>query len=89
LLEQISIYTQEVRISMQVEARSQDIHANGHIHQFTPDEASKLFDEMAEFTLGLSGDEFLTRWDAGEYKGKEDDPGISTMVGFLLILPER
>lgn len=74
---------------MAVETRSQDVHANGRVHQFTPDEARKLFDDMAEFTLDLTGDEFLRRLDAGEYEGKEDDPGVSTMLGFVTLLPDR
>ena len=33
----------------------------------TPDEARELFDRRARQLLQISGEEFLKRWDAGEY----------------------
>ena len=33
----------------------------------TPEEARELFDNRARMELGISGEEFLRRWDAGEY----------------------
>ncbi|CAA9584359.1 MAG: hypothetical protein AVDCRST_MAG59-5268 [uncultured Thermomicrobiales bacterium] len=32
------------------------------------DEGRRLFDHQSRRTLGISGDEFLRRWDAGEYR---------------------
>lgn len=32
-------------------------------------EGRALFDEVARHVLGISGEEFLRRWDAGEYEG--------------------
>jgi len=37
------------------------------------DEARAEFDAQIRQWLGLSGDEFLRRWDAGDYRGIEDD----------------
>jgi hypothetical protein len=47
----------------------------------THEEALAHFDEQARHWLGMSGEEFLRRWDAGEYAGREcDDPAISQMA---------
>lgn len=37
------------------------------VHFVTREEGIALFDQEAQKTLGISGDEFLQRWDAGEY----------------------
>jgi hypothetical protein len=37
------------------------------VHIVTPEEGVALFDQQAHKTLGISGEEFLRRWDAGEY----------------------
>ena len=34
-----------------------------------PDEAAGLFEREARRLAGMSGEEFLARWDAGEYRG--------------------
>ena len=33
------------------------------VHVVTPEEGLALFDQQARKTLGISGDEFLRRWD--------------------------
>lgn len=38
-------------------------------------EGRVLFDEAAQRYMGMSGDEFLRRWDAGEY----DEPKYDTL----------
>jgi hypothetical protein len=40
----------------------------------TPEEARDLFDNRARMELGISGEEFLRRWDAGEYTPIPDTP---------------
>lgn len=51
------------------------------------DEAREEFDAHARKRLGLSGEEFLRRWDAGEYRGLEDDdPPNVLMVASLISL---
>ncbi|MGH2616767.1 MAG: hypothetical protein ACRDJC_16150 [Thermomicrobiales bacterium] len=39
----------------------------------TPEEARAIFDREAQRTLGISGEEFLRRWDNGEYQPVPDD----------------
>lgn len=56
--------------------------------EFGPAELSRaqgraLFDERARRTLGITGDEFLCRWDAGQYNGV-DDPDV---VSLAMLIP--
>jgi hypothetical protein len=46
------------------------------IDWLTPEESRAFFDEMARELLGISGDEFLRRWDAGEYYFDIDHPDV-------------
>ena len=39
-----------------------------------PHEARALFDRQARHLLNLSGEEFLARWDAGEFRDLPDSP---------------
>lgn len=51
----------------------------------TPEEGMRMFDEEARRRLGISGEEFLRRWDAGEYLPEPDDhPGV---MGLWLLMP--
>lgn len=53
----------------------------------------QIFDDEARRTLGISGEEFLRRWDAGDYDGDdEDEPRRRAReLEFLMLLvtPER
>jgi hypothetical protein len=42
------------------------------VHVLTRDEAIALFERDARRDLGISGEEFLRRWDAGEYQPVPD-----------------
>ena len=46
----------------------------------TPEQGRELFDHVAREVAGVSGEEFLTRYDAGEF----DDLGEDTPEGFKL-----
>ena len=48
----------------------------------TPEEGRELFERAAREVLNISGEDFLAKWDAGEYKGS-DDPAI-TRVAMLI-----
>ena len=39
----------------------------------SPEESRALFDRKARAILGISGPEFLRRWDAGEYRDLPED----------------
>lgn len=51
------------------------------------DEARDEFDAQARKWLGLSGDEFLRRWDAGEYRGIEDDADHPHVMSMAMLIP--
>jgi hypothetical protein len=46
--------------------------------ELTREEGQDLFDRRATKLLGISGEEFLRRWDAGEYMDS-DDPRVSSL----------
>ena len=53
------------------------------------DEARAEFDAQIRRWLGLSGDEFLRRWDAGDYRGIEDDvdhPDVMNAVSLISLV---
>lgn len=46
--------------------------ARSVVHTATPEEAAELFDNDAQRELGISGREFLDRWESGYYTGASD-----------------
>ena len=52
------------------------------IRWLSDDEARAEFDAEARKRLGMSGEEFLRRWDAGEYRDVFDD---EEHLGVLLV----
>jgi len=46
------------------------------IQYLTEEEGRALFDRVARECLGMSGEEFLRRWDAGEFAGDDRDEVI-------------
>jgi hypothetical protein len=58
------------------------------IHLVTSDEeAWELFDEDARHQLGISGEEFLRRWDNGEYRSIQDDREGRKVMRVAMMLP--
>ena len=63
------------------EHRGEDGGEGGHFGRFeiegvefvTREEARAIFDAAARRELGISGEEFLRRWDNGEYQPVPDD----------------
>ncbi|GLW32306.1 hypothetical protein [Actinoplanes regularis] len=47
--------------------------------ELTREEGLELFDRRARRLLDVSGEEFLRRWDAGEYM-ESDDPRVSSLA---------
>jgi hypothetical protein len=47
---------------------------NSEIRLLDDDESRAFFDEQARQLLNMSGEEFLRRYDAGEFKDIADDP---------------
>jgi hypothetical protein len=51
--------------------------------ELTPEEAWARFDGLARQHLGMSGEEFLRRLDAGEFEEIVDDPAEHPWIGYL------
>jgi hypothetical protein len=56
------------RFEMQERAETTE----NQIRELNDEEARELFDRSARHHLGISGEEFLRRWDAGEYDDPDD-----------------
>jgi hypothetical protein len=48
----------------------------------TPDDTMRLLDEAARLYLDISGEEFIDRWDRGEYPNP-DVPDVMRVLAFL------
>jgi hypothetical protein len=57
---------------------------NGSIQDLTYEEGRALFDNAARFYLGISGEEFVERWDSGYY---DEDPDQPDVVDVVMLLP--
>ncbi len=55
------------------------------IIELSPEESRAFFDDKARTLLGISGEEFLKRWNAGDYDEIADDPDHSDIM-YLAIL---
>jgi len=46
-------------------------------------EGYEILDEAAKKYLGISAEEFLKRWDAGDYAGKADTTEVMRVVSLI------
>lgn len=55
------------------------------VDQMSEQAAGEVFDGIARRELGISGSEFLQRWDAGEYQetDRDDVDGLSEVVAAM------
>ena len=60
---------------------------NGQVRRLNPEESRQFFDEQARKALGMSGDEFLRRWDAGEFDAIADDPDHPEIMHLAMLIP--
>ena len=56
---------------------------DGNLRELTPEEARALLDRQARRYLGMSGEEFVRRYRAGEF-AEVDTPDVSRV---LMLLP--
>ncbi|MGH7963132.1 MAG: hypothetical protein ACRERD_15095 [Candidatus Binatia bacterium] len=57
------------------------------IDLLTPEEARALFDRRARQLLHISGEEFLQRWDAGEFRPVRDDADGRKVGKLVMMMP--
>ena len=56
--------------------------------RFLDDEEShQFFDEQARRLMNMSGEEFLRRYDAGEFEAELDGPRHSVLVEMIMMIP--
>lgn len=53
------------------------------IRELDKAQAEEVFEAAVKRRLNISAAEFLKRLDAGEYKGKEEDPKIMRLLSLL------
>lgn len=67
---------------------SPDAHASGNdivnAKEYTAEEGRAIFDDAARRHLHMSGDEFLRKWDAGEFA---DDPDRPEVIEVAMLIP--
>jgi len=57
------------------------------IQWLTDEEARAIFDEEARRVMGMSGEEFIRRWDAGEYDAIADDGDHPHIMHLAMLIP--
>lgn len=53
----------------------------------SPEEGKAIFDEAARTMMGMSGDEFIERWEAGEFDEIADTAGHRHIMYLALLIP--
>ncbi len=62
-------------------------HAEQSVRWLTDEEARALFDAEARRVMGISGEEFLRRYDAGDFMDVHDDGEDIDFVGLEMLIP--
>lgn len=53
----------------------------------SPEESREVFDYQARKLVNMSGEEFLRRWDAGEFRELFDKPGYEKLTRLVMMMP--
>jgi hypothetical protein len=61
--------------------------AEHQIQWLTDEEARAIFDEEARKVMGMSGEEFLRRYDAGEFDAVLDDSDYPALMRLVSLIP--
>ena len=51
---------------------------------YTPEEGRAIFDQEAHRLLGMDGEEFVRKWEAGEF---DDNPDRRGVIELSIVLP--
>lgn len=57
------------------------------VHIASKQEGLRLFDHQARKTLGISGEEFLARWDRGDFRGVADPTEARKVRRMAALIP--
>lgn len=58
-------------------------HKNGEVRELSREESRALFDRQAQRYLNVSGEEFIRKFEAGEYGDPDDNPAVMRLVMLL------
>jgi hypothetical protein len=53
----------------------------------SPEEGHRIFDEAVRAGMGISGEEFIRRWEAGEYWEVADQPDTRHIGRLIMMIP--
>ncbi len=67
------------------QVRRARLHGTSPIRMASVRDGKALFDHQARQALGISGEEFLRRWDAGVYRANDSDEGRAARRLAMLI----
>ena len=54
---------------------------------FTAEEGRREFEAAVQHWMGISGEEFIQRWEAGEYWGVADEEGHRHIGDLIMMIP--
>lgn len=57
------------------------------IQLFGPEDTRQAFDAQARRLMGMSGEEFIRRWDAGEFAAIADDAEHPEIMRLAMLIP--
>jgi hypothetical protein len=57
------------------------------VYTVTPEQGRCLFDEAVRREMNISGEEFIQRWEAGEYWGIADEEGHRHIGDLIMMIP--
>ena len=60
---------------------------DSRIQLFDPEDTRQAFDAQARHLMGMSGEEFIRRWDAGEFAAIADDPEHPEIMRLAMLIP--
>lgn len=61
--------------------------ATSEIRYLDDEESPQLFDREARRLMNMTGEEFLRRYDAGEFEAEMDGPRHRQLVEMVMLLP--
>ncbi|MGH2532144.1 MAG: hypothetical protein ACRDJW_07520 [Thermomicrobiales bacterium] len=61
--------------------------ADAQVHDVTKQEAHALFDQQAREIMGMGGEEFLRRYDMGEFRDIPDDAEHTAYWFLTMLIP--
>ena len=53
----------------------------------TPEEGRQMFEDAVQQWMGIGTEEFIQRWEAGEYWGIADEAGYRHIGDLIMMLP--